>query len=61
MLSTEILLIGGILLVQPLVGVLYLFVLYRAIAGFTAKRAEQAVDGRIEKVKQAAAELLDND
>lgn len=59
MFTTDVLLIGGILLAQPLVGVLYAYMLYRLIAGHAAKRAEQAVDGRIQKAKQAATEILE--
>ena len=60
MLSLELLAIIIVLLIQPLVAVLYVYVLYRLVAAYTAKRAEKAIDGRIRTVRREVDKLIPN-
>lgn len=53
MLSVELLIIAAILVLQPLIGLLWALLVFRLAANYAAKRAESAVDGRIEKLEDA--------
>jgi len=54
MVSFELLLLlgvlAGILVFQPLIGLLWVYVVYKLVVRFTRKQAEEAVDGRIDRV-----------
>ena len=49
MVSFELLAIALILLFQPLIALLWLYIVYRLAVRFFFARAERAVDGRIER------------
>lgn len=51
MLSLELLAIAAILIFQPLIALLWLYVAIRLTADYVVSRAEDAIDGRIEEVK----------
>jgi hypothetical protein len=54
MVSFEVLLLigvlAGILVLQPLIALVWVYVVYRVAVKFTRKQAEKAVDGRIDRV-----------
>jgi hypothetical protein len=56
MVSFELLAIALILLFQPLIALLWLYIVYRLAVRFVFRRAERAVDGRIER----AGNVLEN-
>ena len=56
MLSPELLIIAAILVFQPLIALLWAFLVFRLAVSYTARRAESAVDGRIEKLEKAIRE-----
>lgn len=51
MVSSDILVISVALLLQPLFGILYLYVLWRLGLSWTSNRAGEWVDNRVEKIK----------
>lgn len=52
MLGIEIIIIGAILILQPLIAMLWAYLVFRLVAGYAAKRAEKAVDGRIDRIEE---------
>lgn len=52
MVAIEILIIGAILVFQPLIALLWVYLAYRLMVGFAVKRAEEAVDGRIDRINE---------
>lgn len=50
MVAIELLAIAAILVLQPLIALLWAYVAYRLVVGFTVSRAEEAIDGRIEHI-----------
>jgi phosphate/sulfate permease len=50
MVAIELLVIAAILFVQPLIALFWAYLAYRAAVAFTFKRAEKAVDGRIDRI-----------
>lgn len=53
MVAVELLVIAAILVLQPLIFLLWAFLVFRLAANYATKRAENAVDGRIEKLEKA--------
>lgn len=52
MVATEILIIGLILVFQPLIALLWVYLAYRLMVGYAVGRAEEAVDGRIDRINE---------
>lgn len=52
MVAIELLAIAGVLFFQPLIALMWAYMVYRLAVKFTVNRAEQAVDGRIEKIEE---------
>lgn len=52
MVAIELLVIGAILFLQPLIGLLWAYLIYRIAVGYTVSRAEEAVDGRIDRINE---------
>lgn len=50
MVTVELLAIAAILVFQPLIALLWLYLTYRLAVAYAAKRAESFVDGRIEHI-----------
>jgi len=50
MVSFELLAIGLILVFQPLIALAWIYIVYRLAVRFLFKRAEKAVDGRIDRI-----------
>lgn len=51
--AIELLVIAAILVLQPLIGLLWAYLVFRLAAEYATNRAENAVDGRIEKLEDA--------
>lgn len=51
MVTAELIAIGLILVFQPLIALMWLYLAYRLALGFAAKRAEQFVDGRVNHIE----------
>lgn len=52
MVAIELLVIGAILFLQPLIGLLWAYLIYRLMVGYAVSRAEEAVDGRIDRINE---------
>ena len=50
MVSIELIAIAGVLIFQPLIALIWAYLVYRLAVRYLFNRAETAVDGRIEKV-----------
>lgn len=55
MVTAELVAIGLILVFQPLIALMWLYLTYRLAVGYATKQAEQFVDGRIEHIEQRLA------
>lgn len=53
----DLAIVVAVLLIQPLVALLYVYVAYRAMASFTARKTGEWADDRIDKAKEAADDL----
>lgn len=51
MVAIELLAIGAILVLQPLIALLWAYLVYRLALGYATKRAEAFVDGRIDRIE----------
>jgi hypothetical protein len=59
MVTYELLLLLIVLILQPLIAIAWLYVVYRAVASFTARRTGDWIDNRVETAKNAAKEVTD--
>ena len=55
MVTPELLAIGAILVFQPLIALMWLYLTYRLAVGYAADRAERFVDGRVEHIENKLA------
>lgn len=46
----DLIIIGTILVFQPLIALMWLYMVYRLAVGYAASRAENFVDGRIDRI-----------
>lgn len=51
MVAIELIVIAGILIFQPLIALLWAYLVFRLTADYAANRAEEAVDGRIDRIE----------
>jgi len=52
MVAIELIVIAAILFLQPLIALLWAYLIYRLMVSFAINRAEQAVDGRIDRINE---------
>lgn len=52
MVAVELIAIALILIFQPLIALLWAYVVFRLTANYAASRAEEAVDGRIDRIQE---------
>jgi len=58
MVPYEILLLLVVLILQPLIAIAWLYVVYRAVASFTADRTGAWVDNRVDKATESVKEVV---
>lgn len=55
MVTPELIAIAAILVFQPLIALMWVYLAYRLALGYAADRAEQFVDGRVEHIENRLA------